>query len=269
MPEPEITAPVEEPPVEPTDEAPPVEGAPDPTPAPEGPSAEQELFAKALPEFAEDYDQFTPAQRERLLAQRLAAVSAEDAPSTGEPQPGTRSDKGDESRTPPIPEPPVVDFNRMTADLTSSFGEDEAKVMMSALRPAIEYTNSMALVMAQALGEQRKELDKLKGETLVPRQLEQAVLRVPGARATDIASAKQYLERGEVRDPVLAIKLAKADREAEAAGVQPSGDSKRKAQGIAASRAAGTTRSPGAIPDRIPTTPEEWRARYAADEKRK
>lgn len=248
------------------EEAPPVE-TPDEDEQPpvgeeDGPTAEEQLFAAALPEFADDYKNLDPQMRERLLAKRLAAVSAEQARPRDESETGVQGDQGRRSRTPPIPEPPVVDVDRMSTQLAETFGEEESRTIMDVVKPTLDHTNATTRLLVQALGEVRAELNELK----VPSQLAQAVPQVPGARQSDIAAARKYLDAGSVDDPVLAMKLAKADRETQTSASTVTPASKRKARGIAASRSTGTSRAAGAIPDRIPTTDAEWRARMEAEE---
>ena len=234
--------------------------------------AAQALWAEAVPELAEHYQDLSPEHREevllrRLAANRAAALSTEDAParesSNGEP-------KSQEPSTYTVPEPWNADEAR--TQIAAALDDDAAKVLVDVLKKHADYIHGYGRLVVGAIQESSGKLTGFEKQLLGvtrPGQLGALVAKVRGATTADVTAATALLESGVTSDMATAMKLAVYNRESElvTAKTQPSVAAQRKAEALRAARASGTNRTAGGRQFRPPETENDYKELLEAQER--
>lgn len=161
-----------------------------------------ELRKSAAPDMADVLGDMTPEQRERILLTRLAERRATDASKeTGGA--AAASTDGSASRVPQPLQVSQAALDRLKAPLKEMLGEEGATAIA-------QYLGENMQLMVSALTAQ----DRVLREVAVPNEfrvlLEDGA--VPEATRADVTKAREYLDRGDARTAVAALKLAVFDR---------------------------------------------------------
>jgi len=236
----------------------------------------QEMWSKAVPDLADEYESLDPDTRQRILLKRLAAQSAGEATGVDTSKDTSTDDDTQKPSRPPVPKIPQVDLTKLHDAFAKSFDEGDPAPAVAEIAKAMEYVNGVAQLAFQAQQEVGESLAAMGGrldEFSLPTQFQMAMPQVPGAKDGDMASAKELLRSGEAKNPVTALKLAVFNRQMELGSAKgkpsPSDAAKRKARSIRASRESGGGVSDGVPVKRIPETDAEMKALMEDEEKLK
>jgi len=207
----------------------------------------RELWAKVMPELADNFDELSPGAQRDILAKRLAAISVGDA---GTNQPESAAGSEQKPSRPSVGEIPNIDQAELIAATRLALEEGDWDKFSALQKQQFDWQNAMTSLVDAALREQGDRMglfeNDLRGLTM-PQQVQSVLGNVHGAKSSDIPAAVKLLESGNVKGAELALKVVVADRNAELnSGKQVASEkTKSKAAAIAASNQGGRTRFPG------------------------
>lgn len=226
---------------------------------------QRDAWAEAVPDI--EYDELSDAARVKVLARRLTAKTSEEV-STDEAATAASSTQDQQSAPPSIPELPTIDegfIDKARTRLASALGDDQAEaIIQEVMQPLIDHSRGIAARAVAVLDAQDKtiagqneRLDTFNDDVVIPASMAAAVKNVPGAEASDVPVALEYLRSKDANTKEAALKMAAYDRRSVVPKAKASEESKRKAAAVNAAAAAGPSPRGGQQTGRIPRTVEE------------
>ncbi len=233
----------------------------------------RELWGKAVPELADQFDKLEGSVRERILTQRLlAAQPAGESPTeVSSAKTDDPTEQGRQPAEPPATEVPEFDDRDIKARLVEALGEEEGSAVGGAIDHLMAWNKALGEVVISGFKGLRQDITESRSELTSytrPQKIHALLPGVRGATEADVKAASRLMDSGEVTTELGALKLAVANRTAEVAEVVPGPDAKKKAAALEASRDARGPRRGGQPGQKIPVGEKGYREMLAADEKR-
>ena len=223
----------------------------------------QELWEQVAPELAGHVGDLSTEAQVGILLKRLAAqASSED--STGDTAAKAVADEGAKQGPPQVISLPKLDRRAVQDAATAAFESGNGEALAKMLGDTFDTIGQVVEIIGGGFDEMVEKMNTQSADwqkAVAPSRFRGLLGSVPDAAESDIPAAQRFMDSGDAKTHIAALKLAVFDRLQELKGStkQAASTKKRGAAGIAANRASGGARAAGQPVTRLPETTQGLR----------